>query len=568
MSPNDDDRARYEAQLEGPANAGSRPTLEKAKQKARRRAPVLAGGPGRPERDADDLYDARTLEGIGFDPGRDLGLPGEPPFTRGVQPNMYRGRLWTMRQYAGFGTAAESNARYHYLLSQGQTGLSVAFDLPTQMGRDSDHPLAEGEVGRVGVAIDSLDDMRALLEGLPLDRISTSMTINATAAILLALYIAVAEEQGVPRARLRGTIQNDILKEYIARGTYIFPPAPSLRLIRDVFAFAEREVPEWNTISISGYHMREAGCDAAQELAFTLADGIAYVETAVRAGLDVDGFGGQLSFFFNGHNNLLEEVAKFRAARRMWSSIMAGRFGAKTDRARALRFHCQTAGATLTAQQPMVNVVRVALQALAAVLGGCQSLHTNGYDEALGLPTAEAATLALRTQQVIAHESGVPDFVDPLGGSYAVEALTTRLEQAAYGYLRRVDELGGMVAAIEQGYVQREIQATAYRYQLDLEEKRRIVVGQNEFVADAPPVPVMRIDPALERDQVARTRAWRAAHDGPARAEALGRIDAAARGDDNLMPPILDAVKAGATVGEISDVLRAIWGEHRETLTI
>jgi methylmalonyl-CoA mutase N-terminal domain/subunit len=556
MSRNDDARARWEAHL------------QEAKQKARRRAGALADGPGRPERDADDLYDARTLEALGFDPDRDLGFPGQPPFTRGVQPNMYRGRLWTMRQYAGFGDAAESNARYHYLLSQGQTGLSVAFDLPTQMGRDSDHRLAAGEVGRVGVAIDSLDDMRALLRGLPLDRISTSMTINATAAILLALYIAVAEEQGVPRALLRGTIQNDILKEYIARGTYIYPPAPSLRLIRDTFAFAEREVPEWNTISISGYHMREAGCDAAQELAFTLANGIAYVETAIRAGLDVDGFGGQLSFFFNGHNNVLEEVAKFRAARRMWSSIMADRFGAKTDRARALRFHCQTAGVTLTAQQPMVNVVRVALQALAAVLGGCQSLHTNGFDEALGLPTADAATLALRTQQVIAHESGAADFVDALGGSYAVEALTTRLEQASYSYIRRVDELGGMVAAIEQGYVQREIQATAYRYQLDVEEKRRIVVGQNEFVADAPPVPVMRIDPAVERDQVARTRAWRAAHDGPARAEALGRVDAAARGDDNLMQPILDAVKAGATVGEISDVLRAIWGEHRETLTL
>ncbi|WP_437683268.1 acyl-CoA mutase large subunit family protein [Sorangium sp. So ce131] len=552
----DDERARFEARL------------AEAKKKARPRAGVLAGGPGELGRDADDLYDAATLEALGVDPARDLGFPGQPPFTRGVQPNMYRGRLWTMRQYAGFGTAAESNARYRYLLSQGQTGLSVAFDLPTQMGRDSDHERAQGEVGRVGVAIDSLDDMRALLRGLPLDRISTSMTINATAAILLALYIAVAEEQGVPRAKLRGTIQNDILKEYVARGTYIYPPAPSLRLIRDVFAFAEREVPEWNTISISGYHMREAGCDAAQEIAFTLADGIAYVETAVRAGLDVDGFGAQLSFFFNGHNNFLEEVAKFRAARRMWSTIMAERFGAKTERARALRFHCQTAGMTLAAQQPLVNVVRVTVQALAAVLGGCQSLHTNGFDEALGLPTAEAATLALRTQQVIAHESGVADFVDALGGSYAVEALTKRLEDAASAYIRRIDDLGGMVAAIEQGYVQREIQATAYRYQLDVEEKRRVVVGQNEFVSDAPPVPVTRIDPSLERDQIARTRAWRAAHEGPARSEALARVDAAARGEANLMPPILDAVKAGATVGEISDVLRAIWGEHQETLTI
>ncbi|AUX43256.1 methylmalonyl-CoA mutase [Sorangium cellulosum] len=552
----DDERARFEARL------------AEAKKKARPRAGVLAGGPGELARDADDLYDAATLEALGVDPARDLGFPGQPPFTRGVQPNMYRGRLWTMRQYAGFGTAAESNARYHYLLSQGQTGLSVAFDLPTQMGRDSDHERAQGEVGRVGVAIDSLDDMRALLRGLPLDRISTSMTINATAAILLALYIAVAEEQGVPRAKLRGTIQNDILKEYVARGTYIYPPAPSLRLIRDVFAFAEREVPEWNTISISGYHMREAGCDAAQEIAFTLADGIAYVETAVRAGLDVDGFGAQLSFFFNGHNNFLEEVAKFRAARRMWSTIMAERFGAKTERARALRFHCQTAGMTLAAQQPLVNVVRVTVQALAAVLGGCQSLHTNGFDEALGLPTAEAATLALRTQQVIAHESGVADVVDALGGSYAIEALTRRLEDAASAYIRRIDDLGGMVAAIEQGYVQREIQATAYRYQLDIEEKRRVVVGQNEFVSDAAPVPVTRIDPALERDQIARTRAWRAAHEGPARSEALARVDAAARGEANLMPPILDAVRAGATVGEISDVLRAVWGEHQETLTI
>jgi methylmalonyl-CoA mutase N-terminal domain/subunit len=481
---------------------------------------------------------------------------------------MYRGRLWTMRQYAGFGTADESNERYHYLLKQGQTGLSVAFDLPTQMGRDSDHPLAAGEVGRVGVAIDSLDDMRRLLRGLPLDKISTSMTINATASTLLCLYIAVAEEQGVARDALRGTIQNDILKEYVARGTYIFPPAPSLRLIADVFAFAGKEVPSWNTISISGYHMREAGCDAAQEIAFTLADGIEYVKTAIAAGLDVDAFGGQLSFFFNGHNNVLEEVAKFRAARRMWSSIMAERFGAKTDRARALRFHCQTAGATLQAQQPMVNVVRVALQAFAAVLGGCQSLHTNSFDEALGLPTAEAATLALRTQQVIGHESGAADFVDPLGGAYAVEALTNRLEAAAREYVRRVDELGGMAAAIEQGYVQREIQASAYRYQLDIEAKRRVVVGQNEFVSEAAPVPVMKIDPRIEREQVERVRAWRAAQDATKVAEALGRVDAAARGKDNLVPPILAAVKAGATVGQVSDALRAVWGEHRETLTI
>jgi len=542
--------------------------LLKARAQARARAGVLAGPPGSDGQDADDLYDAQTLEDLGWDEERDLGLPGEPPFTRGVQPNMFRGRLWTMRQYAGFGTAAESNKRYHYLLKQGQTGLSVAFDLPTQMGRDPDHKLAAGEVGRVGVAVGSLGDMRALLAGLPLDQISTSMTINATAGVLLSLYIAVADEQGVPRDKLRGTIQNDILKEYVARGTYIYPPRPSLRLISDIFAFAGKEVPHWNTISISGYHMREAGSDAAQEMAFTLCDGIAYVEAARAAGLDVDDFGGQLSFFWNGHNNLLEEVAKFRAARRLWSSIMTDRFGAKTDRAKALKFHCQTAGMTLLAQQPMVNVVRVTLQALAAVLGGCQSLHTNGFDEALGLPTAEAATLALRTQQVIAYESGVTDFVDPLGGSYAVEALTTRLEQAAREYIRRVDDLGGMVAAIEKGYVQREIQAAAYRYQLDIEAKRRVIVGLNEFVSEAPPVPVMKIDPAIEREQVERLRAWRRDHETAEKREALGKIDAAARGTENLMPRILEAVKAGATVGEISDVLRGVWGEHQETLTI
>ncbi len=525
-------RARFDARL-AKSRAGARP-----------RHGLLAAMPGQAPADADDLYDPASLSARGFDPARDLGFPGEPPFTRGVQPNMYRGRLWTMRQYAGFGTAEESNARYRYLLAQGQTGLSVAFDLPTQMGRDSDHPRALGEVGRVGVAIDSLDDMRRLLRGLPLDRISTSMTINATAATLLALYIAVAEEQGVARDAIRGTIQNDILKEYIARGTYIYPPAPSIRLISDTFAFAGEHVPSWNTISISGYHMREAGCDAIQEVAFTLADGIAYVEAAIAAGLDVDGFGAQLSFFFNGHNNLLEEIAKFRAARRMWSSIMAERFGAKTDRARALRFHCQTAGMTLQAQQPMVNVVRVALQALAAVMGGCQSLHTNSYDEALGLPTAEAVTIALRTQQVIGHESGVADFVDPLAGSYAVEALTTRIEQGAREYLRRIDAMGGMVSAIEQGYVQREIQAAAYRYQLEIEDKKRIVVGQNEFVSDAPRVDAMKIDPRIEREQGGeRTRALaRPPHEGPAKADRARRHRGRGpRGRRTLLPPTLTA---------------------------
>lgn len=532
-----------------------------AKDPPRERVPNLAG-----QADVAPLYGPDDLEG--FDPVRDLGVPGAPPFTRGVQPNMYRGRLWTMRQYAGFGTAAESNERYRYLLAQGQTGLSVAFDLPTQMGRDSDDARSQGEVGRVGVAIDSLEDMRTLLEGLPLDRISTSMTINATAATLLCLYIAVAEEQGVPRDKLRGTIQNDILKEYMARGTYIYPPRPSLRLITDVFAFCGKEVPRWNTISISGYHIREAGCDAAQEIAFTLADGIAYVTAAVAAGLDVDQFGAQLSFFFNVHNNLVEEVAKFRAARRMWSTIMKSRFGAKTDRACALRFHCQTAGATLTAQQPLNNVVRVTLQALAAVLGGCQSLHTNSYDEALGLPTNDAVTIALRTQQIIAHESGVADFVDALGGAYAVEALTDRLEAEANAYLARIDELGGMVTAIEQGYPQREIQNSAYSYQLEIERKARTVVGVNDFVQDAPPVPVMTIDPESERAQVERVRAVRAKRDAAACAEALRRIEAAAQGKDNLLPFLLEGVKANATVGEIADVLRGVWGEHTETLVL
>ncbi len=531
-----------------------------AKDKPRRRVPNLSG-----RTDVAPLYGPDDIEDL--DPVRDLGVPGAPPFTRGVQPNMYRGRLWTMRQYAGFGTAAESNARYHYLLEQGQTGLSVAFDLPTQMGRDSDDPRSQGEVGRVGVAIDSIDDMRTLLSGLPLEKISTSMTINATASTLLCLYIAVAEEQGVARDKLRGTIQNDILKEYMARGTYIYPPRPSLRLITDIFAFCGKDVPRWNTISISGYHIREAGCDAAQEIAFTLADGIAYVKAAQEAGLDVDAFGAQLSFFFNVHNNLIEEVAKFRAARRMWSAIMQ-RLGAKSDRARALRFHCQTAGMTLTAQQPLNNVVRVTVQALAAVLGGAQSLHTNSYDEALGLPTSEAATIALRTQQIIAHESGVADFVDGLGGAYAIESLTTRLENEANKYLSRIDDLDGMVSAIEQGYPQREIQNSAYNYQLEIERKERTIVGLNDFVQDAPPVPVMTIDPSAERAQVERVRAVRAKRDETRHAEALRKIDAAARGKDNLLPLILDAVKASATVGEIAGVLRDVWGEHTETLVL
>jgi methylmalonyl-CoA mutase, N-terminal domain len=518
--------------------------------------------------DPADLYGPDDLEAAGFDALRDLGLPGEPPFTRGPQPDMYRSRLWTMRQYAGFGTATESNRRYRYLLAQGQTGLSVAFDLPTQMGRDSDDVRARGEVGRVGVAIDSIEDMRLLLQGLPLDAISTSMTINSTAAILLCLYIAVAEEQGISRAALRGTIQNDILKEYIARGTYIYPPEPSLRLVSDIFAFAGREVPKWNTISISGYHMREAGCDAIQEVAFTLANGIEYVKTAVKSGLNVDDFAGQLSFFFNGHNYFLEEVAKFRAARKLWSSIMGDRFGAQTAKARALRFHCQTAGVTLTAQQPMNNVVRVALQALAAVLGGAQSLHTNSFDEALGLPTEEAVTIALRTQQIIAHESGVRDIVDPMAGSYAVETLTRRIEEGARDYIARIDEMGGMVRAIEQGFVQRDIQATAYTYQLDIENKRRIVVGMNEFESEGPKVPIAKIDPRVEVEQIERVARFRAARAPAPTARALERLEQAARTKENLLPLVLDAVRVNATVGEISNVLRKVWGEYVAPLSI
>ncbi len=504
-----------------------------------------------------------------FDPERDLGQPGKFPYTRGVQESMYRGRLWTMRQYAGFGTAAESNRRYHYLLGQGQTGLSVAFDLPTQMGRDSDHPTAAGEVGRVGVAIDSIEDMRVLLDRLPLDRISTSMTINATASTLLALYVAVADERGVPRSQLRGTIQNDILKEYIARGTYIYPPRPSMRIITDVFTFCAAEVPQWNTISISGYHIREAGSDAVQEIAFTLADAIAYVQAAVDAGQAIDEFAPRLAFFFNVHNNFLEEVAKFRVARRMWSRIMRDRFGARDPRSETLRFHTQTAGVTLQAQQPMVNLVRVTLQALAAVLGGTQSLHTNSFDEALGLPTENAALLALRTQQVIAHESGVADFIDPLGGAWALESLTDEIERRASAYLHEIDRRGGAVAAIEQGFQQVEIERRAYEHQRAVERKERIVVGVNEFqVAEEAPVEVARIDPALERDQVQRLRAFRSRRTQAETDRALAALADAARSEKNVVWPIVAAVQAQATVGEIADVLRGIFGEHQVTRTL
>jgi len=496
-----------------------------------------------------------------------LNFPGSYPFTRGVQPTMYRGRLWTMRQYAGFATAEESNRRYRYLLDQGQTGLSVAFDLPTQMGYDSDDPRAFGEVGKVGVAIDSLEDMEILLKGIPLNKVSTSMTINATASILLALYIAVAEKQKVPPEKLRGTIQNDLLKEYIARGTYIYPPQPSMRIITDIFAFAKDHVPNWNTISISGYHIREAGSTAVQEVAFTLANGIAYVEAALKAGLEVDEFARQLSFFFNVHNNFLEEVAKFRAARRMWAKIMKERFKARDPRSMMLRFHAQTAGSSLTAQQPDNNVVRVALQALAAVFGGAQSLHTNSRDEALALPTEDSVRIALRTQQIIAYETGVADTVDPLAGSYAVEALTDGIEARAWEYIRKIDDLGGMIRAIESGYVQREIQESAYQYQKSIENKDQIIVGVNEFVTEEKvPFEILRLDPELEKAQVRRVQQLRARRDSEAVRSALARLKKVAQGTDNLMPAILDAVKCYCTLGEISHALREVFGEYRESI--
>jgi methylmalonyl-CoA mutase N-terminal domain/subunit len=500
---------------------------------------------------------------------KDLGDPGEFPYTRGIYKNMYRGRLWTMRQYAGYATAEESNARYKYLLAQGTTGLSVAFDLPTQIGLDSDDPLSLGEVGKVGVAIDSLEDMERLFAGIPLDEVSTSMTINATAAILLSLYLAVARKQRVPFSKVRGTLQNDILKEYIARGTYIYPPAPSLRLVTDIFAYCAREVPNWNTISISGYHIREAGSTAVQEVAFTLADGITYVEAALAAGLEIDDFAPRVSFFFNAHNNLLEEIAKYRAARRLWASIMRGRFKARDPRSMMLRFHTQTAGSSLTAQQPEVNVVRTTIQALAAVLGGTQSLHTNSMDEALALPTEAAARVALRTQQVIAYESGVADTADPLAGSYAIEHLTDDIEEQALDYLKKIEAMGGMLRAIETGYVQREIQESAYRYQKAVETQEQVVVGVNRFqIEEEEQVSVLRIDPALEQAQVERVRALRARRDAQLTTEALNRLEQAAKTDENLLPRILACVEAYATVGEISNTLRSVWGEYRETSTI
>jgi len=513
---------------------------------------------------ADQPYaDPSSLAGHNF--VTDIGFPGEFPFTRGIQPTMYRGRLWTMRQYAGFGSAAESNGRYRYLLAQGVSGLSVAFDLPTQMGYDSDHQLARGEVGRVGVAIDSVEDMAALFDGIPLDRVSTSMTINATAIILLSMYIAVARRQGLAPSVLSGTIQNDILKEYIARGTHIYPPRASLRIVTDIFAFCERELPNWNTISISGYHIREAGATAVQEVAFTFANAIAYVQAAVDAGLDVNTFGQRLSFFFNAHNDFLEEIAKFRAARRLWARLMRDRFGATNPRAQQLRFHTQTAGSTLTAQQPDNNIVRVALQAMAAVMGGTQSLHCNGRDEALALPTEESARIALRTQQVIAAETGAANAVDPFGGSYAVEALTNRIEEEAEALLARIDAAGGTLAAIEQGLIQREIQESAYRAQQQVDRGERVVVGVNRFATgDATDIEVLRIDPELERSQIERVRAVRASRAAAEWTAAMEAIVTTARSAGNLVPAIIRAVEAQATVGEISDALRSVFGEHKE----
>jgi methylmalonyl-CoA mutase N-terminal domain/subunit len=513
------------------------------------------------------LYTAKDVAGTNPEAG--LGYPGEFPFTRGVYPTMYRGRLWTMRQYAGFGTAAETNRRFRYLLEQGQTGLSVAFDLPTQIGLDSDHALALGEVGRVGVAIDSLDDMLALFDGIPLERVSTSMTINATAAILLALYVAVAKRQGAQVKRLAGTVQNDILKEYIARGTYIYPVRPAMRVVTDMFAWCRAEIPNWNVISISGYHIREAGSTAVQEVAFTLGNAIAYVQAAVEAGLAVDEFAPQLSFFFNAHNDLLEEVAKYRAARRLWARIMQERFHARDPRSLLLRFHAQTAGSALTAQQPENNLVRVAIQALAAVLGGCQSLHCNALDEALALPTEQTALLALRTQQILAHETGVANTIDPLGGSYAIEALTNEIERRASEYLQRIDAMGGMLRAIERGYVQGEIQKAAYEYQMTVERGERVVVGMNQFqAAQDSPIPLLRIDPEIERAQVERLRALRARRDAAKTAAAIAEVERRARGTQNLMPAVLAAVEAYATVGEIADALRRVFGEYEESVVV
>lgn len=547
---------------------------EKKEWEETRLAKILAKRPERKETfvtgsnaEVNRLYTPADIEDLDY--LEDLGFPGEYPFTRGVQPTMYRGKFWTMRQYAGFATAEESNKRYKYLLEQGQTGLSVAFDLPTQIGYDSDHPLAEGEVGKVGVAIDSLKDMEILFDGIPLDKVSTSMTINAPAAVLLAMYIAVAEKQGVTPDKLNGTIQNDILKEYIARGTYIFPTEPSMRLITNIFEYCSKHVPKWNTISISGYHIREAGSTASQEVAFTLADGIAYVEAAIKAGLEVDDFAPRLSFFFNAHNDLLEEVAKFRAARRLWAKIMKERFGAKDPKSMMMRFHTQTGGSTLTAQQPDNNIVRVAIQTLAAVLGGTQSLHTNSRDEALALPTEDSVRIALRTQQIVAYESGVAETVDPLAGSYYIEAMTDRIEKEAMEYIRKIDELGGAPRAIDKGYVQKEIQDSAYKYQMEIEAGKRIVVGVNKFqIEEEAPKGLLKVDPSVGELQKKKLKELRAQRNNKKVEETLESLRKAAQGDDNLMPYILDAVRAYSTLGEICGVLREVFGEYTQSVIL
>lgn len=529
---------------------------------------ALAKFPERKNLEPNRLY--TPLDVTEFDYEKDLGFPGEFPFTRGVQPTMYRGRFWTMRQYAGFATAEESNKRYKFLLDAGQTGLSVAFDLPTQIGYDSDDAISEGEVGKVGVAIDSLADMETLFDGIPLDKVSTSMTINAPASVLLAMYIAVAEKQGVTPDKLNGTIQNDILKEYAARGTYIFPPKPSMRLITNIFEYCSKNVPNWNTISISGYHIREAGSTAAQEIAFTIADGIAYVEAAIKAGLNVDDFAGRLSFFWNAHNNVLEEVAKFRASRRIWAKVMKERFKAQKPKSWMLRFHTQTAGSMLTAQQPENNIVRVALQTVAAVLGGTQSLHTNSKDEALALPTEDSVRIALRTQQIVAYESGIADTIDPLAGSYYIEALTNKLEEEALAYIQKIDDMGGAPVAIEKGYIQKEIQDSAYKYQMEVETKKRIVVGVNQFQIEEKPVEgLLRVDPSVGVGQKAKLAELRAKRDNAVVEAKLAALSAACKDEHtNLMPIILDAVRAYATLGEICNVMRSVFGEYEAHVSL
>ncbi len=536
--------------------------------------PLIAKRPERKEKFmTDDGFEIKRVYtpadlGEDWDYMEKLGFPGQYPFTRGVYATMYRGRFWTMRQYAGYATAEESNKRYKYLLEQGQTGLSVAFDLPTQLGYDSDHPMAEGEVGKVGVAIDSLWDMEILFDGIPLDKVSTSMTINSTAANLLAMYILVAEKQGVPQHVLRGTVQNDILKEYIARGTYIFPPQPSMRLTTDIIMYCAENVPKWNPISISGYHIREAGANAVQEVAFTLADGIEYVKAVIERGMDVDKFAPRLSFFFNAHNNFLEEIAKFRAARRLWAKIMKEKFGAKNPKSMLLRFHTQTAGSTLTAQQPENNIIRVTIQALAAVLGGTQSLHTNSYDEALSLPTEKSVRIALRTQQIIAYESGVVDTIDPLGGAYYIEWLTDHIEEEAMKYIEKIERMGGMMRAIERGYIQKEIADSAYKYQKEVEEGKRIIVGVNKFVVDEPiEVEILKVDPSIRDKQIERLKKLRSERDNKKVEEALDKLrNAAEKEDVNLMPYIIEAHRHLATLGEVTDVLREVWGEYRAPL--